>query len=194
MSTIAITGSPAGLGLATARRLVREGHDVVLHGRSSTKLDAARSQVEIERPGAVVAALAADLSDLSAVDQLATRILDSVDSLDVLINNAGVFRTPSPMTTAGLDVRFVVNTLAPYRLTRLVAPAMTASGRIVNLSSAAQAPVDTGAMRGRTALDAGTAYAQSKLALTMWARQLADEFGAGGPVVVAVAALFAWIT
>ena len=130
--------------------------------------------------------MAADLSDLSAVDELAHRILDSVDSLDVLINNAGVFRTSSPTTADGLDVRFVVNTLAPYRLARRVATVMPSSGRIVNLSSAAQAPVDAGAMRGRTALDAGTAYAQSKLALTMWARQLADEFGAGGPVVVAV--------
>ncbi|MEM9038392.1 MAG: SDR family NAD(P)-dependent oxidoreductase [Actinomycetota bacterium] len=186
MSSIAITGSTDGIGLATARRLAREGHDVVVHGRSPTKLDAARSLVEAERPGAVVAAVAADLSDLSAVDELAHRILDSVDSLDVLINNAGVFRTSSPTTADGLDVRFVVNTLAPYRLARRVAPVMPSTGRIVNLSSAAQAPVDTGAMRGRTALDAGTAYAQSKLALTMWSRHLADEFGAGGPVVVAV--------
>lgn len=58
--------------------------------------------------------------------------------------------------------------------------------RVVNLSSAAQAPLDPGALSGVSPLDDGMVYAQSKLALTMWSRHLAEEFGDKGPAVIAV--------
>lgn len=58
--------------------------------------------------------------------------------------------------------------------------------RVVNLSSAAQAPVDLDALAGRTRLGDMPAYAQSKLAITMWSRQMAIALGDKGPIVVAV--------
>ena len=108
------------------------------------------------------------------------------DHLDVLINNAGVFKTSRSVTPDGLDIRFVVNTLAPYLLTRRLLGLMNATGRVINLSSAAQSPVDTEAMFGRRRLADFDAYAQSKLGITMWSRHLADELGGQGPVIVAV--------
>jgi NAD(P)-dependent dehydrogenase (short-subunit alcohol dehydrogenase family) len=105
----------------------------------------------------------------------------------VLINNAGIFKTGDPVTGDGLDVRFVVNTLAPWLLTQRLLPLLDGSARIVNLSSAAQAPVDPQALAGEVRVDDDfNAYAQSKLAITMWSRQLADRLGQEGPVVVAV--------
>ncbi|MEM9651437.1 MAG: SDR family NAD(P)-dependent oxidoreductase [Actinomycetota bacterium] len=184
MTTILITGSTDGIGLATAEHLAGLGHRLVLHGRNPTKLDAAARAVDARRPGSVAAAVTADLSRLEAVDALAEAA--RVDDLAVVVNNAGVFRTDDPITDDGLDVRFVVNTIAPYRLTRLLFDALPSDGRVVNLSSAAQAPVDLDALAGRRRLDAGEAYAQSKLALTMWSNHLAAEQGPNGPVVVAV--------
>ncbi|PZD72477.1 hypothetical protein C1752_03741 [Acaryochloris thomasi RCC1774] len=64
------------------------------------------------------------------------------------------------------------NEIAPYLLTQWLLPLMGISGRVINLSSAAQAPVDFDALAGRVKLSAGAAYAQSKLALTMWSRAL----------------------
>ncbi|MEM1334499.1 MAG: SDR family NAD(P)-dependent oxidoreductase [Actinomycetota bacterium] len=183
MTTVLITGSTDGIGLATAEQLAADGHDVVLHGRSAEKLDRARAAVEARRSDAVVDAVSCDLGDLRAVAEFATQL----PVVDVLVNNAGVFRTSSPRTPDGLDIRFVVNTVAPYLLARAFLTPVPTDGRVVNLSSAAQAPVHLGALTGDVVIeDAGAAYAQSKLALTMWTRHVADEMGPTGPLVVSV--------
>ena len=180
--TILITGATDGIGLEAARRLVADGHRVLLHGRSADKLD--RVEAELSAQG-TVERYRADLSDLPQVEALADAVAARHDRLDVLINNAGVFTASQPRTAAGLDVRFAVNTLAPVLLTRRLLP-LLGDGRVVNLSSAAQAPVDLEALAGEPRLSDGAAYAQSKLALTMWSRTLAAEVGEDGPVVVAV--------
>ena len=86
----------------------------------------------------------------------------------------------------GLDVRFAVNTIAPYLLMQRLLPLLGASGRVINLSSAAQSPVNPEALAGRAKLSDGAAYAQSKLALTMWSRSLALSLEDDGPAVIAV--------
>jgi len=78
-----------------------------------------------------------------------------------------------------------VNTLAPYLLTQRLMPLLGTTGRVVNLSSAAQAPVDVKAIAGGVPMDDMGAYAQSKLAITMWSRAMAQAHP-DGPMVVAV--------
>ena len=106
--------------------------------------------------------------------------------LDVLINNAGVYNAPDLITQDGLDVRFAVNTIAPYLLTQRLLPLLGTSGRVINLSSAAQSAVDPEALAGRGKLSDGAAYAQSKLALTMWSRSMALSLKDDGPAIIAV--------
>jgi NAD(P)-dependent dehydrogenase (short-subunit alcohol dehydrogenase family) len=106
--------------------------------------------------------------------------------LDVLINNAGVLRALETLTPDGLDVRLAVNTIAPHRLTQRLLPLLGASGRVIKLSSAAQSPVQLKALAGGVRLADMAAYAQSKLALTIWSRRLARELKAGVPVIIAV--------
>lgn len=186
LKTILITGSTDGIGLATARRLVSQGHTVLLHGRQATKLaDAAKSLSAMPGAGRVETLLA-DLSRIGEVEVLARAVAKRNGQLDVLINNAGVFRTPHTVSPDGLDMRFAVNAIAPYLLTQRLLPLLAAGGRVVNLSSAAQAPVDLDALVGPPKLDDMAAYAQSKLALTMWSRALALSLQPGGPVIVAV--------
>ncbi|MEM6570067.1 MAG: SDR family NAD(P)-dependent oxidoreductase [Planctomycetota bacterium] len=184
--TILITGSTDGIGLETARTLVARGHRVLLHGRNAEKLERVATELAETAGDGAIERFTADLSRLSEVEALAAAVADAHERLDVLINNAGVFTTRDARTPEGLDVRFAVNTIAPYVLTKALLPRLGVSGRVVNLSSAAQAPVHLGALAGDGALSDGTAYAQSKLALTMWSRHLAQSLEGSGPVVVAV--------
>ncbi|MEO9781340.1 MAG: SDR family NAD(P)-dependent oxidoreductase [Sedimentitalea sp.] len=178
--TILITGSTDGIGLRTAKTLADLGHTILLHGRSLSKLDAAAAKL-----GGGIETYAADLSRMAEVEKLAAEVTARHDRLDVLINNAGVYKVPDATTPEGLDLRFMVNTFAPYVLTDALLPIIPADGRIVNLSSAAQAPIDAKAMTGQTKLDDFDAYAQSKLAITIWTREFSREHP-NGPVAVAV--------
>ncbi len=184
---ILITGSTDGIGLATANSLVAQGHHVLLHGRNPAKLEAVEKSVSGLAGGGRVESYVADLSRMDEVEGLAKSIAERHDRLDVLINNAGIFRTSDPVTRGGLDGRFAVNTIAPYLLTRRLLPLLGTAGRVINLSSAAQSPVDARALTGQRRLDDDfTAYAQSKLAITMWSHSLALELGDNGPMIVAV--------
>ncbi|MEM9236456.1 MAG: SDR family NAD(P)-dependent oxidoreductase [Verrucomicrobiota bacterium] len=183
---ILITGATDGIGKETARMLVARGQQVLLHGRSAGKLEQVEEKLVAENPGAKIECYAADLSRMAEVEALAEQVIDRNQKLDVMINNAGVFKLDQPLTPEGLDLRFVVNTIAPYLLTKRLLPVMSADGRVINLSSAAQAPIDLEALAGKVRLSDGEAYAQSKLALTMWSRQLALELGDQGPAIIAV--------
>ncbi len=180
MKTLLITGATAGIGKLTARLLLDAGHRVLLHGRSPDKLTALAAEL-----GGDTATYVADLSSLAQVDAMAAQIADEHPSLDVLINNAGVLKTPRPRTAEGQDLRFVVNTVAPYLLTKRLLPLLGPKGRVVNLSSAAQAPVDVQALRGGVSLADMPAYSQSKLAITLWTRELAARLPQG-PALFAV--------
>ena len=185
--TILVTGSTDGIGLATAEMLISQGHHVLLHGRNPAKLEATENSCRAISADAQLETYVADLSHMDEVEALAKAVIKRHDKLDVLINNAGVFHTAEVITRDGLDVRFVVNTIAPYLLTQRLMPLLEANARVVNLSSAAQSPVDPEALTGVVKLsDDFTAYAQSKLALTIWSRSLALSLGNDGPAIIAV--------
>lgn len=185
--TILVTGATDGIGLETVKALVSMGHNVLLHGRNRTKLENVIEELSILADHGSIESYVADLSRIAEVDNLAKSVAEKHENLDVLINNAGVFVVPESSADNGIDLRFVVNTIAPYLLTKKLLPLMDSSGRVVNLSSAAQASVDPEALVGRhKLLSAGVAYAQSKLALTMWSRDLAASLGKKGPAIIAV--------
>ena len=108
MKTILITGSTDGIGLVTAKALLERGHRVLIHGRSEQKVNGVVAELATLAWAERVAGFVADLSDLAAIDSLASEVLAANASLDVLINNAGVFLAPSVVTADGLDLRFVV--------------------------------------------------------------------------------------
>ncbi|MDN3638798.1 SDR family NAD(P)-dependent oxidoreductase [Simiduia curdlanivorans] len=184
--TILITGATDGIGLATANKLVAMGHEVLLHGRNQEKLNAVVQSLTQLHRNAVIKKFTADFSELGDVVALANAVTAQHKKLDVLINNAGVLKTPITRTSNGLDVRFVVNTLAPYLFTQRLLPLMDKQARVINLSSAAQAKVNLNALNGDQALADMEAYAQSKLALTLWSQHMAAKLKTTGPIIIAV--------
>ena len=184
--TILITGSTDGLGLDTAKRLAAEGHQVLLHGRNFAKLENAVKEVS-KQTSEPVESYFADLSRMDEVEAFANAIIEKHAGIDVLINNAGILKSPVSITQGGLDIRFVVNTLAPCLLTKKLLPLLGVSGRVINLSSAAQSSVNLEALEGRVkSSDDLETYAQSKLAMTMWSRVLASSLKDHGPIIIAV--------
>jgi NAD(P)-dependent dehydrogenase (short-subunit alcohol dehydrogenase family) len=184
--TILITGATDGIGFETAKSLAPEGHTLLLHGRSEEKLTQISGEISTIAGVGELETYQADLSKLSEVKALATRVVQRHSALDVLINNAGVFKTQRPRTDDGHDIRFIVNTVAPYLLTKQLLSIIPANGRIVNLSSAAQASVDLEAFAGKRPLPDSDAYAQSKLGITMWSFYLSASLGSDAPAIIAV--------
>ena len=148
MKTILITGATDGIGLETTKKLVSLGHRVLLHGRSREKLSAVTETLQNSPNAGPVESYVADLSRLVEVESFAAAILEKHDHLDVIINNAGVYSAPFATTPDGLDLRFAVNTIAPYLLTKRLLPLLNREGRVIHLSSAAQSPVDLDSLRG----------------------------------------------
>ena len=184
--TILITGSTDGIGLTTARSLLKLGHKVLVHGRSEGKLTRIKQQLSESFSTEQIFTYRADLSNMGEVKALASQIKHDHKKLDVVINNAGVFVVPEKVTSEGLDVRFMVNTIAPYLLTQQLLPILDESSRVINLSSAAQSSVSPEELTKPSVLSDNAVYAKSKLALTMWSRQMALQLGADGPSIIAI--------
>jgi NAD(P)-dependent dehydrogenase (short-subunit alcohol dehydrogenase family) len=175
--TILITGSTDGIGKLTALKLASEGNQVYLHGRNTDKLEKVISEMKAASNNPNIKGFVADFSDMDAVKKMAAAVSKEVSTLDVLINNAGVYKSPVSKTNDNFDIRFAVNYFAPFILTERLLPLIKKGNtpRIINLSSAAQAPVSMEALEGKTTLNEMEAYSQSKLALTMWSFYLAEK-------------------
>lgn len=177
MKTIFITGSTDGIGKLTATKLAKDGHQIILHGRNSEKLENTISKIKENTTNNQISGFVSDLSDFKSIQKMTSELANAFSKIDVLINNAGVFNSSIEQNQNGLDMRFVVNYLAPYLLTSelLLMLKNSTSPRIINLSSAAQTTVSIEALKGEETISTQEAYSQSKLALTMWSFDFAEQ-------------------
>lgn len=177
MKTILITGSTDGIGKLAAIKLAKEGHELLLHGRNSKKLESTIAEVKEVSNNEKVSGLISDFSDLKSINLLIENLTTTVPKIDIIINNAGVFKSNEQSNKEGIDLRFMVNYIAPYVLTNGILTLLekSESPRIINLSSAAQASVSLKALIGNDSLSMQESYAQSKLALTMWSFAFAKD-------------------
>lgn len=177
---VLITGGTDGIGFQVARMLVDLGYTVAIHGRDQQKLLSCQRALSDK-----VRVYCADFSDLQEVRALSAEVAADVNRLDVLINNAGVLKAPVTQTISDRDLRFEVNTIAPYLVTQRLLPLIPKDGRVINLSSAAQAAVNFDALTKFRPMSDMDAYSQSKAAITMWSQELAARYPEG-PAFVSV--------
>ena len=133
--TALITGSTAGIGFGIARRLLHEGASVIINGRTEARINNALNQLRQAIPDCIVQGCVADFADAAAVQ----RLLDIHDTVDILINNVGIF-APKPFTEITDEEwvhLFEVNVLSGVRLSRHYLPQMLKQnwGRIIFISS-----------------------------------------------------------
>jgi NAD(P)-dependent dehydrogenase (short-subunit alcohol dehydrogenase family) len=179
---ILVTGATDGLGRAVATELAKRGATLLLHGRDETRLAGTVERIRAETQNEQLRTYRADFSSLDEVGGMAERIVRDEDRIDVLVNNAGI-GTALPgegermESRDGHELRFAVNYLAHFLLTRRLVSLIVSSApaRIVNVSSAGQAPIDFDDVMLERAYDGVQAYCQSKLAQVMLTFDLAEE-------------------
>ena len=169
---ILLTGATDGLGALAGEMLAAAQHHLILLGRRQSRLDDIAKTISKKTE---VTTYCCDLSNLSHVSQIADRIAAAHQTIDVIINNAGVLKADKTRTDEGLELRFAVNMIAPYLLTTKLLPAVPAGGRVVNLSSAAQRALDPHHISHYEEMSDMDAYAQSKLGITSWTREVAKN-------------------
>jgi NAD(P)-dependent dehydrogenase (short-subunit alcohol dehydrogenase family) len=189
---VLVTGATDGLGRGLALALARRGASVLVHGRKDGRIAVALE--EVRQAGAQAArGYRADFESLEEVRRLAAELRSAEPRLDVLVNNAGIGSSvPGGNVRAesrdGHELRFAVNYLAPFLLTRLLLPLLRASApsRIVNVSSVGQTSIDFSDVMLRRGYSGTRAYCQSKLAQIMFTIDLAEELSGSGVTVNAL--------
>ncbi|GHJ37169.1 oxidoreductase [Streptomyces sp. TS71-3] len=175
--TALITGGNSGIGLETARVLIRHGARVILAGRSKEGLDHAAAALRGERPDAQIATVVVDLGSLDSVERAGGH-LATTETVDLLLNNAGVMNIPERRTTSdGFELTFGTNHLGHFALTAALMPALRRSpaARIVTVSAIA-ATWRIGRLKdlmSEERYSAMGAYAKSKRANVVFTQELA---------------------
>ena len=134
--TALITGATAGIGAATARRLVADGWQVVVTGRRADRLDALRAEL-----GGACHPLALDMRDIAAMGRVPGQLSGSFAAIDLLVNNAGLAPPTDPLQDSDLGAltnAIDTNVTGLVALTRAILPRLIErKGAVINLSSVA---------------------------------------------------------
>ncbi|WP_455449866.1 oxidoreductase [Natrinema thermotolerans] len=173
--TIVITGANSGIGLEATRELARNGATVIMACRSTERGADAADGIREDIPGADLRVEACDLGDLASVRDFAARLEESID---VLVNNAGVMAIPRSETDDGFETQFGVNHLGHFALTGLLLENLgletEPDSRVVTVSSGVHenGKIDFDDLQHEDGYDKWDAYAQSKLANVLFAYEL----------------------
>jgi len=178
--TAIVTGANSGLGAVTARELARVGAKVVLAVRNAGRGEAAAREMTGD-----VEVRQLDLQNLASVRQFA----DGVDSVGVLVNNAGIMAVPHAVTSDGFESQIGTNHLGHFALTNLLLPKVT--DRVVTVSSMMHymGYISLGDLNWNSRpYSAWLAYGQSKLANLLFTSELQRRLQGAGSKLRAVAA------
>jgi NAD(P)-dependent dehydrogenase (short-subunit alcohol dehydrogenase family) len=176
--TAVVTGANTGLGYETAKALADKGAHVVLAVRNTDKGNEAAARIGDQSPGASVAVAELDLTSLDSIRRAADELRTKHDTIDLLINNAGVMMTPKGTTKDGFELQFGTNHLGHFAFTGLLLDRLLAvpGSRVVTVSSVGHRFARNGIRfddlqwekdYGRVA-----AYGQAKLANLMFTYEL----------------------
>lgn len=196
-----VTGATAGLGLETARGLVKAGYRVIIAGRNADKGELACRSIRQHDADAAVEFALLDFDSLDSVRAFAATLRQREHALARLVNNAGLMALPHrELTEDGFERQFGVNYLGHFLLTHLLLPLLSAHSRthgykgdparVVHLSSLAHRSgrIEFDDLNGERNYDPWRAYRQSKLAMLLFAQALAKRSAAHHWDIVSVAA------
>lgn len=172
-----ITGANSGVGKQSAIGLARLGAHVVMVCRSKERGELAKTDLANESGSDLIDLFIADLSEMAQVRRLASSLLSSLQSIDVLIHNAGLANVKREVTKAGLETTLAVNQITPFLLTHLLLKRLqdSAPARVVMATAGmhGQGQIDFENLQGARKYEGMAAYATTKLMNMMFAYSLA---------------------
>lgn len=175
-----VTGASKGIGRAVAIRLAKEGCNVAICARGEGPLQATAAEVQAANPAVKVLALPVDMADKTAVLQFGKAVQAAFGTIDLLVNNAGIFIPGALQNEADghLEQLMATNMYSAYHLTRSLLPGMIAQrrGHIFNLCSSAS----------HNAYPNGGAYGITKFALLGFSKNLREELKTANVKVTAI--------
>ena len=189
--TAVITGANTGLGYETAAALAAKGAHVVLAVRNTDKGQAAADLISRRSPGASVAVQRLDLTSLESIRAAAEQLRAAHDSIDLLINNAGVMFTPRSTTKDGFELQFGTNHLGHFAFTGLLLDHIVAApgSRVVTVSSVGHRFARNGIrfddLQWEKDYSRVGAYGQAKLANLMFTYELQRRLRGTGTIAAA---------
>ncbi|XP_014486759.1 PREDICTED: retinol dehydrogenase 13-like isoform X2 [Dinoponera quadriceps] len=188
--TVIVTGANTGIGYYTVKEMARCKAKVVMACRDMKKCEEARRNIVIHTRNKYIYCRRCDLASQESIRKFAERFQREFDQLHILINNAGIMRCPKSYTKEGIEMQLGVNHIGHFLLTNLLLDVLkkSAPSRIVNLSSAAHqaGEINMKDLNSDIVYDPGRAYSQSKLAIVLFTKELADRLKGTGVSVYAV--------
>jgi NAD(P)-dependent dehydrogenase (short-subunit alcohol dehydrogenase family) len=195
-----VTGGNTGIGKETARALANKGAHVIITSRSASKGDAAVEDIKSTVPaGSIVESMQLDLASLRSIEEFSRQFLAKKLPLHVLVNNAGVMKSPGSiwvgqeltygfeLTEDGFEAHIGTNHVGHFHLTSLLEEKLVSSApsRVVTLSSSSEMLSYEGGIvydqwRSDKNYEDGAAYGQSKLANVLFAKKLAQRLEGKG--------------
>ena len=190
MQTCLVTGGTSGIGLITARELLRQGHRVVITSRDAAKGARVAGQLARESGNANVEVLACDFASLDSIRAGAAEFKRRHDRLHVLVDNAGGYHPKRALSKDGLELTFAVNHLGYFLLTELLLDLLKASApaRIVIVASEASRAghIDLKDLQAAARYSGMRQYGSSKLMNIAFALELAERLRGTGVTVNAL--------
>jgi NAD(P)-dependent dehydrogenase (short-subunit alcohol dehydrogenase family) len=188
-----VTGANGGLGLQTARALAAKGATVVMAARKLDKAKKAERAILEDSPDAKLDVRSLDLASLDSIREFSDGVLADYDTIDLLVNNAGVMGTAQMETADGFELQFGTNHLGHFALTTHLMPALLRApmGRVVTVTSTARYfrdRLDPDDPHLEKHYDAWKAYGISKTANIQFAEELNRRLAAAGAPLVSLAA------
>jgi NAD(P)-dependent dehydrogenase (short-subunit alcohol dehydrogenase family) len=135
--TVVLVGATSGIGRASALQLAAAGHRLILVGRDPRRGTTLVDRINTRTPASQRPTfIAGDVATRSGIEAVAARVKDETDTVDTLVNNAGVMVPRRTLTEEGMELNFAVHHLAPFTLTGLMLPLLArGAGRIVTTNS-----------------------------------------------------------
>jgi NAD(P)-dependent dehydrogenase (short-subunit alcohol dehydrogenase family) len=177
--TVLITGSTDGIGKESAIKLVNSGYYVIIHGRNQQKVLDTIESITLLTNKSDLSYIIGDLNSFSQIKEMTTQLYEEFDHLDVLVNNAGVYRSSRIINDEGLEQTFAVNYIAPFLITYYLLDLLKKAdnARIVNVVSQVHSnQLDLSDLQSSQGYTPVKAYALSKTCLIMFTYRLAERF------------------